>query len=223
MPQLILSKDAINKSIMAFEVSWSESSGFAVYNRKYQRPVVPDPINTDSGVTIGIGFDCSMFSAARIKAIWGNVLPADMATSLSKVAGLKKQAAVNALSLVDNVVVPVDAALKVFYDNTLLDVGKQAVKIYQSLPNIHPVEQSVIVSLVYNRGAKLSGDRRKEMRDLVAGIANDNDRQMADSIRAMCRLWPNTLGLRLRRQKEAALIELADTPIAESDKLILDV
>jgi hypothetical protein len=42
---------------------------------------------------------------------------------------------------------------------------------------------------------------------------------MADLIRSMCRLWPDTLGLRRRREAEAALIELADTPVADSDIL----
>jgi hypothetical protein len=35
----------------------------------------------------------------------------------------------------------------------------------------------------------------------------------------MMRLWPNTLGLRRRREAEAALIELADTPLDENDIL----
>ncbi len=42
---------------------------------------------------------------------------------------------------------------------------------------------------------------------------------MADLIISMCRLWPDTLGLRKRRQAEATLIELADAPVAESDTL----
>ena len=63
MPTLCLSKNAINEAIMAFEVSWSLKSGFAIYNKKYARPVVPDPVNTNSGVTIGIGYDCGQYSS----------------------------------------------------------------------------------------------------------------------------------------------------------------
>jgi GH24 family phage-related lysozyme (muramidase) len=75
------------------------------------------------------------------------------------------------------------------------------------------------VGLVYNRGGDLKGDRRKEMRDLIVAIKNDSDKEMADLIRSMMRLWPNTLGLRRRREAEAALIELADTPLDENDIL----
>lgn len=223
MPQLILSKKAINQAIMAFEVSWSESSGFAVYNNKLVRPIVPDPVNTDSGVTIGLGCDLSFYTPAMVMADWGSVLPLDMVQALQKVAGLKKQAAVAALPLVKNVVVPIEAALQVFYNKTIFKFGKIALSIYPALPNLHPVEQSVIVGLVYNRGAGLQGDRRKEMKQLIADIKSDNDKAIADTIRAMCKLWPNTLGLRRRRQVEAALIELPDLPIDESDKLIINI
>ena len=223
MPQLRLSKSAINQAIMAFEVSWSPTTGFATYNKKYARPVVPDPINTDSGVTVGIGYDCSVMSSAKIIKDWSSVLPADMVTSLSKCAGLKKQAAVGALQTVKNVFVSIEAALQVFYNNTIFSYSKQALSIYPNIINIHPIEASVIVSLVYNRGSALEGDRRREMKQLVGAINRDNDKEMADLIRSMCRLWPNTKGLQIRRKAEAALIEMADTPLPEEDILTINI
>ncbi len=221
--ELQLSKDAINKAIMAFEVSWSPVSGFDVYNRKYRKPIVPDPENTSSGVTIGIGYDCGQYSANKIRLDWQSVLPLHMVNALTRVSGLKKQQAVKSLQLVDDVDVPIEAALQVFYNTTIFDFAKQASKIYPALFNLHPVEQSVIVGLVYNRGAALNGDRRREMKQLITAIENDDDMEMADLIRSMCRLWPDTLGLRKRRQAEAALIELADIPVPEDDILKLVV
>jgi len=217
--ELRLSKDAINKAVMAFEVSWSPQSGFAVYNRKFRKPIVPDPDNSDSGITIGIGYDCGHVSANKIKMDWQSVLPLHMVTALTSVAGLKKRTAVNNLSLVSGVDVPIEAALQVFFNTTIHDFSKESLRIYPDLFKLHPVEQSAIVGLVYNRGGDLRGDRRKEMRDLIVAIKNDNDKEMADLIRAMTRLWPNTLGLRRRREAEAALVELADTPIDENDIL----
>ncbi len=221
--ELKLSKDAINKAIMAFEVSWSPASGFDVYNRKYRKPIVPDPVNSSSGVTIGIGYDCGQYSANKIRLDWQSVLPLHMVNALVKVVGLKKQQAVNSLPLVKEVDVPIEAALQVFYNTTIFEFAKQASKIYPGLGNLHPVEQSVITGLVYNRGSSLDGDRRKEMKQLIVAIKNDDDKAMADQLKSMCRLWPDTLGLRKRRLAEAALIELADTPIAESDILKLIV
>lgn len=217
--ELNLSKDAINKAIMAFEVSWSPVAGFAVYNKKYRKPVVPDPKNTTSGVTIGIGYDCGQYTAKKIRLDWQSVLPLHMVEALIKTAGLKKQQAVNSLPLVKIVDVPIEAALLVFYNTTIFDSAKMAAKIYPDLYKLHPVEQSVIVGLIYNRGARLDGDRRREMRELITAIKNDDDKEIAGLIRSMCRLWPDTPGLLCRRKTEAALIEQADTPVPESDIL----
>jgi len=217
--QLQLSKDAINKAIMAFEVSWAPASGFAVYNRKYRKAIVPDPANTDSGVTIGIGYDCGQYKATRIKLDWQSVLPLHMVNALAATAGLKKHQAVNSLPSVSMVDVPIETALQVFYNTTIFEFAKKAARIYPDLFKLHPVEQSVITGLVYNRGESLGGERRREMRQLIMAIKNDNDKEMADLIRSMCRLWPNTLGLRKRREAEAALIELADTPVQPADIL----
>jgi hypothetical protein len=217
--ELQLSKDAINKAIMAFEVSWSPATGFAVYNKKYRKPVVPDPANTNSGVTIGIGYDCGQYSANKIKLDWQSVLPLHMVNALTAVAGLKKQLAVKSLPSLSNVDVPIESALQVFYNTTIFDFAKKAGAIYPEMFNLNPVEQSVITGLVYNRGASLNGDRRREMKELVAAIKNDNDKVMADLIKSMARLWPDTPGLKRRRLAEAALIEQADTAVAESDIL----
>ena len=217
--ELTLSKDAINKAIMAFEVSWSPQFGFSFYNKKLRKPIVPDPDNTDSGVTIGIGYDCGQCSGTKIKFDWQSVVPLHMVNALATVAGLKKRAAVNSLGRLTMVDVPIEPALQVFYNTTIHQYSKEALRIYPDLFKLHPVEQSTIVGLVYNRGADLKGDRRREMRDLIIAIKNDDDNEMADLIRAMKRLWPDTLGLRRRRDLEAALIELADVPVDENDIL----
>lgn len=221
--ELQLSKDAINKAIMAFEVSWSPESGFAVYNKKYRKPVVPDPVRTDSGVTIGIGYDCGQYSSAKIKADWQSVLPLNMVTALAATAGLRKQAAVKKLPDLSAVDVPIEVALQVFYNTTIFEFAKKASKIYPDLFKLNPVEQSVIVGMVYNRGASLDGDRRKEMRQLVKAISDDDDVEMADLIEQMQRLWPDTEGLRRRRRVEAALIRLPDKTVEEADILKIDI
>jgi len=217
--QLQLSKTAINKAIMAFEVSWSPQAGFDVYNRKYRKPIVPDPVNTSSGVTIGIGYDCGQYSANKIKLDWQSVLPLNMVNALTSVAGLKKQQAVKQLPSVKNVDVPIESALQVFYNTTIFEFARKAAAIYPDLFKLDPVEQSVIVGLVYNRGASLDGDRRREMKGLVAAIKNDDEKGIADLIRSMARLWPDTPGLRRRRLAEAALVDEPNVPVPESDLL----
>lgn len=226
MPKLTLSKDAINKSIMFWECSWTEKNGWSVYNRRQRRPMVPAATTTPSGITIGIGYDCGHMSPQNIRATWGSVLPKNMVDALVSVAGLKGQAALNALPTVRAIVdVPIEAALQVFYNTSIYEFAALALKVYPDLPKLHPVEQTVIVSLVYNRGNDVSAnkDRRREMRQLIQAIKEDDDKKMADLILAMCRLWPDVRGLRERRKAEAALIMLPDTPIPDSDKLVVDI
>jgi len=223
MTSLTLSKDIINKAILAFEVSWSEKSGFDVYNRKYRRPIVPAPETTDSGVTLGFGFDCGYNTPAEIKAAWGSILPMNDVELLCKCSGKKKFEAVGMLPSVKHIDVSSEMASLVFYTTTMSKFAKQAYKIWPEIVKIHPVEQTVLVGLVYNRGNDTSGDRRREMKDLKLAIAKDNDAEMASLIRSMKRLWKNTKGLLIRRDAEAALIELADIPIPDSDKLVITV
>ena len=104
---------------------------------------------------------------------------------------------------------------------TIFEFAKKAASIYPDLFKLNPVEQSVIVGLVYNRGASLDGDRRREMRSLVAAIQRNDEKGIADLIRAMIRLWPDTPGLRRRRIAEAALIDEPNTPVAEADLLTI--
>lgn len=222
MGQLRLSKYAINEAIMQFEVGYDTETGFAYYNKFLAKPTVPDPENTSSGVTIGIGFDCGYYSKSEIENVWKDYLPKEQVDALVNCAGLKKWAANTAAKRLSHIKVSSDIALKVFYRFTLPKFARLTWQIYPNIINIHEVEQSVFVGLVYNRGNSLKGERRKEMRDLVKAIANDNDKEMARIIRAMKHLWINTAGLVRRRNVEAYLVELADTSISEQDLLIVD-
>lgn len=58
------------------------------------RGYVPDPKNSNSGVTIATGFDLGQRSASELHRL----LPAALATKLSAYCGLKKHDAVNALN-----------------------------------------------------------------------------------------------------------------------------
>lgn len=223
MPTLTLSKQAINDAILAFEIGYDKKNGFDYYNKKLTKPTVPAWQTTDSGVTIGIGFDCGYNTTAEIRNSWGSILPKEQVDLLVKCSGLKKKAAFDMLPTLKGIVVPIDSSLQVFYNTTIYKFGKQALSIYPNLPNIHPVEQSVIVGLVFNRGNSLDGDRRKEMRELVAGIQNDNDNQMASIIRNMKRLWKDVKGLQIRRDVEANLIAQADLPLPDLDLLKINV
>jgi hypothetical protein len=218
---LTLSKQIINRVIMASEVGYAHPDNWNSYIKRYCKPCVPAPDTTDSGVTIGIGYDCGQVSAQKILDDWSPYIPSAQVQRLAATAGLKKRAALAESDKMQDIVIPIDIALKQWYEKKLPYTAKQTASIYPNLANLHPYEQTCLISLVFNRGASLEGDRRKEMKDLVAATNLDDDKAMAKLFRDMKRLWPDTRGLQIRRDLEADIIEMADTPIDASDELNL--
>ncbi len=59
--------------------------------------------------------------------------------------------------------------------------------------------QGALVSMIYNRGNKLDGDRRKEMRAIVNLVAKADYEGIADQIERSKRLWEN-VGLAVKKR-----------------------
>ena len=220
---LKLSKEVINRVIMASEVGYGHPGNWSAYNKRYCKPCVPAPDTTESGVTVGIGYDCGQVTAQKILNDWKDYIPLQQAQRLAATAGLKKHAALAESNKMQDIVIPIDVALKQWYEKKLPSSAKETARIYPNIVNLHPYEQTCLVSLVFNRGTKLDGETRKEMKELVAATNLDDDKAMGKLFRDMKRLWPNTRGLQIRRDLEADFIEMADTPIPASDELIVVV
>ncbi len=202
----------------------SEVSGESAYNSKYQKPIWP---KTGSGVTIGIGYDLGCETAANIAKDWSTVLSATDVIKLKAVAGLRGDAAKNALANdaggIKSVTVSYRAAKEVFYVKSMPGYAKQTRAIYPGVQKLPPDAQAALLSIVYNRGADLKGDRRMEMKNIVPLVAAANLAGIAAQIRAMKRLWttPDTKGLVTRREKEAELVENATFFYSDKDIVIV--
>lgn len=220
---LKLSKEIINRVIMASEVGYTHPDNWSYYNKKCIKPIVPAPDTTTSGVTIGIGYDCGQTTSQKILNDWSGYIPLAAAQRLAATAGLKKHAALAEANKMQDIVIPVDVALKQWYEKKLPYFAKATASIYPNLANLHPYEQTCLISLVFNRGTALEGDTRREMKELVAATNLRDDKAMGRLFRSMKRLWPNTRGLMIRRDLEADFIEMANTPIPQSDELNLVV
>ena len=196
------SSQAAVDMIVGFEVTSQ-----ATYTAKYRPPTWP---GGESGVTIGIGYDCGYSTPSQIRSDWSDQLPAGMVDALAGAAGLKGLAAQRATqSLRGAVSVPWAAAMAVFMNR---DMPKWEGILSTTLPNtdlLPPDCFGALVSLIYNRGASFTaqGDRYLEMRQIHANMGAKNFDAIPDNIDAMCRLWPNVVGLRDRRKQEAALFK----------------
>lgn len=184
-----------------------EVSSQAVYEKRYTHPEWPGGA---SGVTIGIGYDCGYSSAQQIAADWGDKVSPSMLAALEAVAGITgSPAASHAHELRGVVTVSWEAAMAVFLER---DMPKWEAIVAGHLPNtaaLAPDSFGALVSLAYNRGPSFgtAGDRYREMRAIHDDMAAQRFADIPNQFRSMKRLWPNVLGLRLRRDHEAALFQ----------------
>ena len=117
--------------------------------------------------------------------------------------------------------IPLADAKDVFLTSSLPRFAASTRKIYPGIEQLPADAQAMLLSLVYNRGAALGGDRRKEMKAIVALVQRGDLAGIAQQLRSMKRLWdPAKLpGLIARREREAVLVERANR-VYSPDELI---
>lgn len=198
---LVLSRGGIAK-IIGFEIS---SEGY--YNSKLTAPTWPGGA---SGVTIGIGYDLGYRTKGAIRADWSSYLPQGMVDDLTAAAGIRGADAKGvARSLKQaGVRVPLEAAQSVFSRVAIPEYAALTREVYPGTDKLPADAQTALVSLVYNRGGRLSGQRRLEMLNIRSHVKKQNLPAIADEIVAMKRLWigKGLDGLLDRRDAEAALV-----------------
>jgi hypothetical protein len=190
--------------IVGFEVSSRKA-----YEAAYRRPERP---GGQSGITIGIGYDCGYSSAAVIRADWAGKIPDAMVAVLCSVAGLQGDAAQRQLSRVRPLIdVPWGAALDVFSNVSIPKYLRSTVAGLPNFEELSPTCKGVLLSLVYNRGASFSqpGQRYLEMRNIRALMAAKKFASIPSEFRKMKRLWttPSVRGVAIRREQEARMFE----------------
>ena len=197
----MLSKEGLDL-ILEFEVGGSDG---VYYNKFLKKPTVPAWKTTQSGVTIGAGWDTGYNTKESLNKEWSEYLSKDDINKLSSVLGLKGVKAHNNLDQVNGV--PWDVARDQFNKYTIPRYRYLAVKTF---PNFEDAPQSVqegLISLVFNRGNSTKGDSRKEMREIVSLMSSKQYDKIPEQVRDMKRLWPNVSGLIKRREAEAKFIE----------------
>jgi len=101
-----------------------------------------------------------------------------------------------------------DIAETVFRETTLPTHFLRTLRVYPQVVDLHGHCAGALVSLVFNRGPELTGDRRAEMAGIQMLLKANNLQAIPERFEAMQRLWPNTSGLRRRRREEADLFRL---------------
>ncbi|MBU0961504.1 MAG: peptidoglycan-binding protein [Proteobacteria bacterium] len=205
--------DKLNTNGISF-IANEETGGLSYYELVTRWPHYP---GHSSGITIGVGYDLRFNTEENFKESWGEYIPTSHIEELSKDIG-KKGSKTRAQELKNmGIEVPFKSAWPVFIQLTLPRFYNSTESIYSSINRLPDYCRSVLVSLVFNRGASLSGSTRKEMKEIQNILNRADDTSLSKSQRieilseveeeilSMKRLWAPSSGLIKRRQSEANL------------------
>jgi len=183
-----------------------EIGGRNIYEKSYQKPTWA---GGESGITIGIGADLGFMTEKEFMKVWSPHLNLNFIECLRKVVGLKGIQAKQMLrGEILNVRVPYNTAYEVFVKYDIPKYYAKTKAIYPQLDELNEDTQGALVSMVYNRGNKLEGDSRVEMKAIVEMVKNKDYEGIAEEIEKSKRHWEhkNLDGLVVRREAEADLI-----------------
>lgn len=195
-------------------IAKEETGGLGYYDLITKWPHFP---GYASGITIGVGYDLRFNPKEDFIDAWGDYLPINYINELEKDIG-KKGTKDRARELKEmGISIPFKYAWPVFVNNILPEYYNRTESIYPLLKDLPDLCRSVLVSLVFNRGTKLSGSTRREMKNIrdilslvdIENITKNESKNILlsveDEILSMKRLWAPQSGLIKRRQSEANL------------------
>jgi GH24 family phage-related lysozyme (muramidase) len=186
-----------------FEVGGGET----YYNAKLKRFTWP---GVASGPTIGIGVDCGYYSPEELEKIFNFLPKKDL--DLVKAASGKTGAAGKTYTSVlrkAGIEVSWEQAQEIFETLTWPKFARATERAFPGVDKLAPDAYGALVSLVFNRGTSMAGERRKEMRAIRDLVPKKDYRGIARELRKMKRIWEGegADGLLRRRDAEAALVE----------------
>jgi GH24 family phage-related lysozyme (muramidase) len=168
-----------------------------------------------SGITIGHGYDLGYRTHDEFFGDWGTHLSEAWMERLAEALGKRGAAAQRIAPRFSDIRISRKAADAVFLQRTIPEQVARTAAAFPGAQALPPECQGALVSLVYNRGTSMQGARRREMREIRDCVADPElpvSRKLetiAASLESMKRLWPNSRGLRRRRDAEAALVRMA--------------
>jgi hypothetical protein len=180
--------------------------GPGYYNKALKRPCYPGGA---SGVTIGIGYDLGYNSTTQFTSDWSDTINENEFNRLKAHLGKKGSTAKSAIPSVKDIEISWTSALNVFKKSTLPRFINETLKAFPGADKLHPDAFGALVSIVFNRGASVTGSSRQEMLNIRNLIGSKNYKAIASEIRSMKRLWvgKGLDGLLRRRDEEAKLVE----------------
>jgi hypothetical protein len=142
-----------------------------------------------SGPTIAIGVDCAYYSPTELAKIF-SFLETNQIKLIQAASGKTGERGKEYTKVLRGTGITVnwENALSIFESLTWPKFTKLAEKTFPGLGELHPDAYGAIISLVFNRGTSLLGERRSEMRNIKELIPKKNYKKIAHEFRSMKRL-----------------------------------
>jgi hypothetical protein len=189
--------------LLQYEVGGGES----YYNKYLSKFTWPGGA---SGPTIAIGIDCGYYTREELAKIF-SFLSAEQIQHIQAATGKTGESGkMYTKRLRDlNISINWEKALNIFETYTWPKFTKLAEKTFPKLDELCPNAYGAIISLVFNRGTSLKGEKRKEMNNIKLLIPKKDYKGIAKELRSMKRIWTGKGldGLIERREAEARLVE----------------
>lgn len=177
-----------------------------------------------SGITLGRGYDLAHETRDELRRDWAVWLGIEAVERLATAVGKSGTAAAAIAPRFRDIKIAREAADTVFLQATLPKYEQQTRRTFPGSDLLPDLIRGALVSLVFNRGTSLTGDRRREMRSIHELLADWSERDAADrtaklpalaaaiaaQFRHMKRIWIGTdieRGMTRRREAEARLVE----------------
>jgi hypothetical protein len=146
-----------------------------------------------------------------IRSDW-HKLQSDYTSHLADQAGITGQAAKNRALALHYILIDRGIGTEVF---DVVDVAREYANCRRAYGRdefdaLRPNAQAALISLGFNRGYKMEGPNRSEMRNIWDAVPRQDYPYMAGQLRAMTRVWRGTsieTGMHRRRYAEAKLME----------------
>lgn len=160
-----------------------------------------------SGITIGRGYDLA--HETHFERDWSEHLPAGQIERLKTALGKSGSAAKAIAPRFADIRISQPAADAVFLTRTLPQEIAKTRMAFPGYDDLPPLCAGALVSLVYNRGASVAGDRRREILHIRDFVQTKQFAKVPAEFRSMKRLWvgQGLDGLLRRREDEARMWE----------------
>lgn len=194
----------IDKKGMDFIVE-EETGGQQYYEKVYKSTFIWP--KGASGCTAMVGIDIGYYSEAEINTFFKPVTDQEELERIQKGRGKKGIIAEAYLKNLKNITFTWQEAVDTFEHHILPKFERYTLKAFPGVENLAAPAQTALVSLVFNRGMRMNGPSRIEMKAIRDLVPVGDYKGIARQIICMKRLWAKGNGLLGRRDREAALVK----------------